>query len=138
MTDNHDKKLLKNYYEKSNPFSMLPMLNNYGLLMFYCSSFMKDCVYYLEDIDAIVIADYDSEVMTCFDIYCEEDKSMDEIISASAREDCKNIIFGFTPKDTNGCTVKFIEEADTTLFILGSKENIFAKHKLMLPLLSHA
>ncbi len=138
MTDDSDKRLLKNYYEKSNPFSMLPMLNNYGLLMFYCSSFMKDCVYYLEDIDAIVIIDYDSETMICFDIYCDADKSMDEIIAASARGDCNNIVFGFTPKDTNVCTVKSIKDDDSTLFILGSKENIFAKHKLMLPVLSRA
>jgi len=138
MTDDYDKKLLRNYYEKSNPFSMLPMLNNYGLLMFYCSSFMKDCVYYLEDIDAIVIMDYDTETMTCFDIYCDANKSMDEIIAVSARENCKNIVFGFTPKDTDGCTVKSIEDDDSTLFILGSKENIFAKHKLMLPMLSRA
>lgn len=138
MTDDFDNKLLKNYYKKSNPFSMLPMLNNYGLLMFYCSSFMKDCVYYLEDIDAIVIMDYDTEMMTCFDIYCDADKSMDEIIAVFAIEDCKNIVFGFTPKDTNSCTVKSIEDDDSTLFILGSKENIFDKHKFMLPMLSRA
>lgn len=138
LTVDNDVKLLKSYYEKSNPYSMLPMLNNYGLLMFYCSSFMKDCVYYLEDIDAIVIVDYDSEALTCFDIYCDTDKSMDEIIAVIAREDCKNILFGFTPKDTSDCTVKLFEEDDRTLFILESKENIFTKHKLMLPLLSQA
>lgn len=138
MTDEYDIKLLKNYYEKSNPFSMLPMLNNFGLLMFYCSSFMKDCVYYLDDFDAIVIIDYDIETLTYYDIYCDADKSMDEIIAVIAKEDCKNIIFGFTPKDTSDCTVKLFEEDDRTLFILESKENIFTKHKLMLPLLSQA
>lgn len=138
MTDDNDIKLLKSYYEKSNPFSMLPMLNNYGLLMFYCSSFMKNCVYYLEDVDAIVIVEYDAETLTCFDIYCDADKSMDEIIATIAKEDCKNIIFGFTPKDVSGCTVKSFEEDDRTLFILGSKENIFDKYKIMLPLLSQA
>jgi hypothetical protein len=63
---------------------------------------------------------------------------MDEIVAAVAREDCKNILFGFTPKDTSNCTVKSFEEDDRTLFVLGSKENIFAKHKMMLPLLSQA
>lgn len=138
MTDDYDKKLLKIYYEKSNPFSMLPMLNNYGLLMFYCSSFMNDCIYYLEDIDAIVIANFDDETMICFDIFCDEDKSMDEIIAASADENCKNIILGFTPKDVSGYIVKPIDEDDSTLYILENKENIFAKRKVMFPLLSHA
>jgi predicted GNAT family N-acyltransferase len=138
MTNDSDIKLLKNYYEKSNPFSMLPMLNNYGLLMFYCSSFMKDCVYYLEDIDAVVIVDYDDETMICFDIYCDENKSMDEILSVIAKENCKNVTFGFTPNDISDCMVKSFEEDDRTLFILESKENIFTKYKLMLPLLSQA
>lgn len=138
MTNDIDIKLLKNYYKKSNPFSMLPMLNNYGLLMFYCSSFMKDCIYYLEDIDAVVIVEYDKEATTCFDIYCDENKSMDEILSVIIKEDCKNIVFGFTPNDTSDCIIKTFEEDDRTLFVLESKENIFAKYKLMLPLLSQA
>ena len=106
--------------------------------MFYCSSFMKDYIYYLEDLDALVIAKSDKNTMTCYDIYCDENKSMDEILSSTVDDNCKNVIFGFTPKDTRECSVKILEEDDTTLFVLKDKENIFNEHKVMFPLLSHA
>lgn len=51
-----------------------------------CSSFMSNCIYYLEDIDTVIIVNYDGETMTYFDIYCDADKSMDKIIATSARE----------------------------------------------------
>ncbi len=38
MSNSEDNFILKKYYERSNPFSAFPMNNNYGLLMFYCSS----------------------------------------------------------------------------------------------------
>lgn len=34
--------LLKRYFSYSNPFSRMTMLQNWGLLMFYCSDFLKD------------------------------------------------------------------------------------------------
>ena len=43
-----DRALLRRCYEASNPLSRLSVKNNYGLLMFYCFGFMKDCVYYSE------------------------------------------------------------------------------------------
>lgn len=55
MSRQEDRDLLKKYYEKSNPFSALPMIDNYGLLMFYCSAFMKDWVFYCEELDAVEV-----------------------------------------------------------------------------------
>ena len=48
--------LLLRCYERSNPFSALPMLDNPGLLMFYCSGFLKDCVYYSSAYDLACVA----------------------------------------------------------------------------------
>ena len=41
------------------PFPLLPSLDNFNLLMFYCGSFLKDCVYYLPDYDAAAVAEQD-------------------------------------------------------------------------------
>ncbi|STS80831.1 putative GNAT-family acetyltransferase [Klebsiella pneumoniae] len=46
MDSPDDVALLRHYYEKSNPFSPLRVEHNFGLLMFYCSAFMKHFVYY--------------------------------------------------------------------------------------------
>ena len=47
---------LQRYYQKSNPFSQLRVQDNFGLLMFYCSAFMKHFVYYSDKNQAIAIA----------------------------------------------------------------------------------
>ncbi len=132
-----DIALLEDYYGKSNPFSQLPMVGNFGLVMFYCSSFLRDCVYYLEEADAVVIAEFDGRVMTCFDIYCSDGKDLDDILAQTARPKTDTVAFGFTPKDKAGCFVK-PADGDDALFVLSGKENIFAREKVTLPLLSHA
>lgn len=38
------------------------MINNADLVMFYCLSFTKDDIYYLEDDEAIVIAEIVGEI----------------------------------------------------------------------------
>lgn len=138
MSSDEDQAFLKKYYAKSNPFSELPMLNNYGLLMFYCASFMKDCVFYCEEFDAVVVAMQNNDTLMCFDIYCDDNKSLRDILSTVASKKTSNVVFGFTPKDTGDCTVNAIEGEDDTLFILKSKDNVFARNKVMFPSLSHA
>lgn len=138
MSAEADKALLKHYYAKSNPFSELPMVDNYGLLMFYCSAFMKDSVFYCEEYDAVVIASQEGEAFTCYDIYCDKREPLQEIVAASAGAGTEKVVFGFTPKDTSGCLEAMIDNQDDTLFVLNGKENIFAENRVMLPVLSHA
>lgn len=138
MSKNEDRDLLKKYYAKSNPFSALPMLNNYGLLMFYCSAFMKDCVFYCEELDAVVIAMQSNDTLICLDIYCDGNKSLFDILAAVANAQTSSAILGFTPKDISVGTINPIEGGDDTLFIFRNKDNIFAQNKVMFPSLSHA
>lgn len=137
MDNAEDVALLLDSYKKSNPFSALPSEDNTGLLMFYCGEFLKDAVYYSKQADAVVIAEYEGVEMTCYDIFCDETDSMQELLSIAARLDITGVKLGFTPKDKTGCKISLRQEEDT-LFVLGNKENIFAEHQLMFPLLSHA
>lgn len=132
-----DRVLLKQYYEKSNPFSELTVMENYGLLMFYCGFILKDCVYYIQDEDAVVIADYNDGRMVCFDIFCGGSRSMDDILVRAAREDTNSVLFGFSPKDKTGCLIEEIG-GDETPFFLKGKDNPFSKGRRRFPLLSHA
>ncbi len=137
MESSTDIAFLENYYGRSNPFSELTMIGNFGLVMFYCSSFLRHCVYYLEEADAVVIAAFDGRVMTCFDIYCSGKKDFDDILAQTAQPDTDTVAFGFTPKDKAGCFARPVD-GDDALFVLLGKENIFAREKVTLPLLSHA
>lgn len=138
MESEADRKLLKEHYELSNPFSDFAFVNNYGLLMFYCSAFLKDCVYYLPAFDAVVIAEREEDSFLCYDIYCSAGQSMDKILETAADGTDGKVLFGFSPKDTEGCTIAPLKEEDTTLFVLEGKESPFEEGRLIFPLLSHA
>ncbi|WP_326513865.1 GNAT family N-acetyltransferase [Clostridium intestinale] len=138
MDKDGDKQLLLDLYKNSTPFSSLPMEGNEGLLMFYCSQFMKENIYYIKEHEAIVVAEYNDEILICYDIFCKGNGSLDEILSIIAEENTKTAILGFTPKVTKDFKINKLHEEDTTLFILKGKENLFSSNRLMFPVLSHA
>lgn len=138
MSLSQDRELLLSKYAQSNPFSALPMIDNVGLLMFYCFQFMNNNVYYVEKYDAIVIAEYEDDSLLCYDIFCSDDKELNDILSIMAIESTKSVLFGFALKNVCNYKNSQLKEEDTTLFVLSSKENIFAHNQLMFPLLSHA
>jgi GNAT superfamily N-acetyltransferase len=138
MSSPQDRELLLGKYAQSNPFSALPMIDNVGLLMFYCSQFMSNNVYYVEECDAIVIAEYKDDNLLCYDIFCTNDKALGDILSIMSTENTKNVRFGFALKKTYNYKISQLNGENTTLFVLSSKENVFADNQLMFPLLSHA
>jgi hypothetical protein len=132
----HDQKMLKKYYEKTNPFSKVQVVNNFGLLMFYCISAMKDCVYYSPKYDAVVIAEQDSDILNCFDVFCDKGKNLLDILSSVA-DGIQAITLKFTPIDSNCFDVNPIDSNAETLFVLNSEKNIFKQEKLLFPSISH-
>ncbi|MFD2115180.1 GNAT family N-acetyltransferase [Paenibacillus yanchengensis] len=138
MLNKADRELLVDRYKYSNPFSALPMMDNIGLLMFYCLQFMKDNIYYVEDCEAVVIAEQDNDTLICFDIFCDNKYDIADILSIVASKQTTDIVLGFTPKEVINCRITLLQQEDTTLFVLSNKDNIFKDNQLMFPLLSHA
>lgn len=137
MSNKADVALLHKAYKMKNSFAELPVLDNFGLLMFYCGSFMKDCIYYLPGSDAVVIAEKNENTMTVFDVYGGAGCDLKEILGAVAGNS-KEVKMGFALKNAPESMMSLRIEEDETLFVLGSKENLFKGNKIMLPLLSHA
>lgn len=125
-------------YEMGNPFSALPMLDNFSLLMFHCSSYMSDRVYYLEEFGALAILSFDSGQMTCHDIYCGEGHSLEALLAAFALPDTQNVALGFTPIESSAWICCPHEEEDRTLFVLHKGDDPTALVHGMFPTLSHA
>lgn len=146
MNDRKDVKLLLDFYVEGNPFSAFQMLNNPGLIMFYCTQFLKDCVYFLEDIELAVIAEHNGEDMLCYDVFgggslaleTLQDGLLNQLLSRVARPETRRAVLGFTPSNTEGMQAALRQEDDTSLFLLSGKEKMFLQDKLMFPLLSHA
>lgn len=132
-----DQQMLRTYYEKNNPFSKVQAINNFGLLMFYCQSFMKDCVYYSPEYDAIVIAEQEDDCLNCYDVYCNQGNDLMEIISSVASVGTQIVNLKFTPVDSSSFEVKVADNNDDTLFVLSGKENLFEQGKILFPEISH-
>lgn len=138
MSDNNNRVLLYNAISESVPFSQLAMKDNTSLVMFYCTSIMKESIYYIEDLETIVIADFAENTLYLNDVFCKYEVPLDAIISALANNEITKVIVGFTPIDTTLYEVFLLKEEDTTLFILDDKFKIFTNRKVMFPVLSHA
>ena len=140
MSVPENRELLKNAYKQSNPFSVLTFENNYSLLMFYCTSFLKDCVFYSENFKTICIAEKDGDSIIFHDIFCRSGNLLDimkKIVYASGLRSCRAVL-GFTPIVYAGFDCTAVTNDDDALFILSGSENIFSAEKLSFPLLSHA
>jgi predicted N-acetyltransferase YhbS len=138
MSLESNRELLVEKIKHSIPVSRLAMLRNVGLIMFYCTSFMSDNVYYLREQDMLVIAEISGDTLYLQDIISEAEVDLDTAISCLANRDIKRVILGFTPKAAEDYCEELLKEEDTTLFILKGKEVLFQANRLRFPALSHA
>lgn len=132
------RNLLLGFYRQSNPYSALPMLDNHGLLMFYCADFMKECVYYSPKVNAVCVASQEENTVYLSDVFGNPDCSLREFAAMLPFENYDAVALGFTPKETQGCICEKLMEEDTTLFVYRDKENVFGEAKVRMPELSHA
>ncbi len=132
-----DLALLRKCYEKGNPFSKLQVIQGFDLLMFYCGSFLKDCIYYVKEQEAVVIAEQEDNTLYLLDVFCEKNKDLQEILTAITTEKINEIVFKFTPIKYHDCEVARVEDDNDALFVLEGKENIFAEENLMFPEIAH-
>lgn len=138
MSLDNNRKLVAEKAYNSISMSKLTMLKNVGLIMFYCTSFMSDNVYYLREQDVIVIAEFKGDTLYLQDIFSLSAVDLDSVIKSLTNKEVKTVVLGFTPNDVDGYYVKLLKEDDTTLFVMKNKSDLFQDNKLMFPTLSHA
>ena len=138
LSKHADRTLLAKKYETNNPFSALPMCNDFSLLMFHCITFLSDKIYYVKDYDAVVIAEHDEQQLFCYDIYAHGKCKLRDVLSAVAGAETALAVLGFTPNKPNDCRCEVFLEDDHTAFVLQSRQNLFAEDKVRLPALSRA
>ncbi len=136
LDEKDDIELLKSYYLKSNPYSALSMIDNFGLVMFYCNDYLRNWVYYSKKYDSVVVAKQKADVITIYDIYSDKENSLSAIVNELSNENIKQAIIGFTPKEKNYHCDKI--KNDGTFYVYTKNKNIFKDNKLRFPLLSHA
>ena len=127
--------LLRRCYQQSNPYSALPVADNFGLLMFYCGGMLRDCVYYSPSLDMVCVAERTGEELLIYDLFGPKSCPLEEAAARMAGPSEIRTVLGFTPLDPAGWDCAPVESEDT--FFLW-KDTLFGAHRLMFPLLSHA
>lgn len=138
MSLDNNRELVSEKVTNSISISKLAMLKNVGLIMLYCTSFMSDKVYYLKEQDAIVIAEFQGDILYLQDIFSLSEVDLDNIIKTLTNKEVKKVVLGFIPNDVDSYDVNLLKEDETTLFVMKDKAGLFQDNKLMFPVLSHA
>ena len=136
MDNADDIAMVKKYYSLGNPFSALSVINGFALQMFYLGGPYRENVYYLPRQDAVVICEKEENSITVLDIFCSENKNIDDILCCLCDGETQ-ISLGFAPKDTDSWNIQLLKDEDTTLFVHTGGENIFSGRQLMFPLIAH-
>lgn len=130
---NRDK--LYDYAINSIPFSVL-VSKNADLILFYCITVLKDCVFYIKSLDVIAVAKLENNQLKLYDVFSKNAVELDDIIKAFTQFQIEKIVLGFTPKNPSVYDCAEVCN-DDALFIQKGK-HIFDENKLMFPVLSHA
>ncbi|AJQ27946.1 hypothetical protein JBW_02602 [Pelosinus fermentans JBW45] len=117
--------------------SKIAMQSNASLIMFYLTSFMKNHVYYIEEIDTVAVAEYDENILCIHDVFGRQDV-LEEVVNIMLTENVQKVILGFSPCNDTSYNIELLKEEDTTLFVKGNDMKIFSDNKIRFPILSHA
>ncbi|MGN0479781.1 MAG: GNAT family N-acetyltransferase [Hominenteromicrobium sp.] len=116
--------------------SAFELAGNSELNMFYVSKYMRENVFYSAALDAYAIAETDGGTLTLDMVISDKPQDLNRIASGFSGE-VREVLLGFTPKDTAGFVCREMDQDDRTLHVWGDME-IIEEKKLMFPLLAHA
>ncbi|MDF2944157.1 MAG: hypothetical protein K0S01_3015 [Herbinix sp.] len=134
IKESEDKALIIRIVANTCPVSRISMIGNPGLDMFYLSSFMAEDIYYIEELDLIVVAEFEGDNIFLLDVFCEHEVDLELVINSLINKTQGKVTLGFTPLDVTTYTCERLKEEDTTFFIKGRSFNSRGRF----PLLSHA
>lgn len=111
--------------------------NAHHLLMFYCLYAYGECIYYIDDLEALVIYEKDNGVIHIYDIVSKEKLDFSEIISRIGSDRDYRVVFHFTP-DFDDIKLDRIpyDDSDDMLFV--KTKTITIPENLFHPTTAHA
>ena len=123
--------------EKSTFREGCRMVDNPGLIFFYVSQFMQEAVYYIDSLDAWVIAEPEEGCLTIHNIFADASVTIDDVAAAFGGS-VKEVALGFAPENAEGWEILEHHEEDCNFFVRGAIFGEFEERKLRIPSLSHA
>ncbi|TXC92814.1 GNAT family N-acetyltransferase [Metabacillus litoralis] len=108
--------------QKKNLSTRFATFNADSLLMFYCINVFTNDLYYIKELDAIIVAKFEEEQLHLFDCLSKEECSLNEVGGALLRKEEGTIIFHFTPELNEADYQIDAYEGDDVLFVLSKME----------------
>lgn len=114
-----DFRMMKQFAAERIPIStVLGVKNSEHLLMFYFILAFNDAIYYIEDVDIIVIFKQEDNQIHIFDIISRQKVDYDVIFNSVITANTEIIHFHFTPDyDQDKLYTEFITDSDDILFV---------------------
>lgn len=137
MESQTDLAFLTNMIKEAAPISQISMRNNLSLIMFYCNYFKKNSIFYIEELNAIAIAEFEGNCLYLDDIFSTSPLELNSVIQTISDKRILQVILGFTPLNDSGFDQHLLSGRDT-LFMLKDKQEFFTNKHWMFPVLSHA
>lgn len=139
MDQPKDRTLILDLIKNRHPYAKISVTDSSSLIMFYCTGFLKDAIYYYEGLDTAVIAEYQEEELFVHDIFSKEPQALDLLIQPLVHGNSMTVTLGFTPIDGSSYITEKITDPDTVLFVLeDTKKPALTFNDIMFPTLSHA
>jgi GNAT superfamily N-acetyltransferase len=111
--------------------------NDQFLLLFYCMDVFSNNLFYLDDLDTIVIFKAEGKDLHIYDVISKADVSFASIIARITSDNVNKVIFHFTPdfKDLDAETIPY-DDSNDKFFV--KTEMIKIPENLMYPVIAHA
>ena len=137
LTMEQDHAILENYAKNRQVnSSIVDVEQNESLLMFYFTIVFHHAIYYLEDLETIVLMEEDEGVLNIYDIISIQPFDAETVLASIVKDTTKKVVFYFTPDFAmEGMTATIMPNDDDTLFVLSKKPLL--KGNFMFPLTSH-
>ncbi|MGE6517619.1 GNAT family N-acetyltransferase [Lysinibacillus sphaericus] len=137
LTIENDLALIEKFAKNRHVNAMiLDVENNESLLMFYFTLVFYKAIFYVEDLETIVLMEEEEDALHIFDIISLNEPDVEAVLASIVNETTKKVIFNFTPGfSIEGMTATIMPNDDDALFVL-TKESLL-KGNFMFPLTSH-
>ena len=122
LTIKNDLALLEKFAENRHVNSMiLDVEHNESLLMFYFTVVFHEAIFYVEDLETIVLME-EEDTLHIFDIISFNAQNGEAVLASIVKETTKKVVFYFTPDFTiEGMTATIMPNDDDALFVLTKK-----------------
>lgn len=131
-----DKQILQHGYAWSNPFALLRWEHDPDQVFFRCMGDQRGNAYYIKDMEAVAVAEYDGEVLYCHDVFCPAGQDLAKVLGALARPETTKAVLGFTPRAGSRCSVRPLMDREHTLFVLGEDDGGLRHYQCRVPVLA--